>query len=118
MRRTFHTALGHMDMSDDYRFNQSTAHYNAQMEEDDPAVLKAIKARVASGQWETVGGLWAEPDTNMPTGESLVRQALYGQRYFEKHFGSRHTVCWLPDCFGLSGAMPQLLTQAGIDNFF
>src|SRR3569623_1177068 len=80
MRRTFHTALGHMDVSDDYRFNQSTAHYYAQMEEDDPAVLKAIKARAASGQWETVGGLWVEPDTNMPTGESLVRQALYGQR--------------------------------------
>ena len=118
MRRTFHTALGHMDMSDDYRFNQSTAHYYAQMEEDDPAVLKAIKARVASGQWETVGGLWVEPDTNMPTGESLVRQALYGQRYFEKHFGKRHTVCWLPDCFGFSGAMPQILKQAGIDNFY
>ena len=118
MRRTFHTALGLMDASDDYRFNQSTAQYYAQMEADDPALLQQVKARAASGQWETIGGMWVEPDTNMPTGESLARQILYGQRYFEKHFGRRHTVCWLPDCFGFSGALPQLLKQGGIDSFF
>jgi alpha-mannosidase len=118
MRRTFHTALSLMEASDEFRFNQSTAQYYAQMEEDDPALLKAIKARVASGQWETIGGMWVEPDTNMPTGESLVRQVLYGQRYFERQFGVRHTVCWLPDCFGFSGALPQILKQGGIDNFF
>jgi alpha-mannosidase len=118
MRRTFHTALGLMDASDDYRFNQSTAQYYAQMEEDDPALLQQIKARAAAGQWEVIGGMWVEPDTNMPTGESLTRQILYGQRYFEKHFGKRHTVCWLPDCFGFSGALPQLLRQGGIDSFF
>jgi alpha-mannosidase len=118
LRRTFHTVLGLMEASDDFRFNQSTAHYYAQLEEDDPALLNAIKARVASGQWETIGGMWVEPDTNMPTGESLGRQILYGQRYFEKHFGKRQTVCWLPDCFGFSGALPQLLKQGGMDNFF
>ncbi|MEQ1769104.1 MAG: glycoside hydrolase family 38 C-terminal domain-containing protein [Devosia sp.] len=118
MRRTFHTALSLMEQSADYRFNQSTAHYYARMEQDDPAVLDKIKARVKSGQWEVLGGMWVEPDTNMPTGESLVRQILYGQRYFEKHFGARHTVCWLPDCFGFSGALPQLLRQGGIENFF
>ena len=118
MRRTFHTALSLMEASDDFRFNQSTAHYYAQIEQDDPALLKAIKARVKSGQWETIGGMWVEPDTNMPTGESLARQILYGQRYFEKHFGKRHTVCWLPDCFGFSGALPQILKQGGIDSFF
>ncbi|RYE08129.1 MAG: alpha-mannosidase [Hyphomicrobiales bacterium] len=118
MRRTFHTALGLMEASDDYRFNQSTAHYYAQLEEDDPALLQQIKAKAAAGQWEVTGGMWVEPDTNMPTGESLTRQILYGQRYFEKHFGKRHTVCWLPDCFGFSGAMPQLLKQGGIDSFF
>lgn len=62
--------------------------------------------------------MWVEPDTNMPTGESLARQVLYGQRYFEKTFGTRHTVCWLPDCFGFSGALPQILKQGGIDSFF
>ncbi len=118
MRRTFHTATALMRESRDYRFNQSTAHYYAQVAEDDPALFDRIKARVASGQWEVVGGMWVEPDTNMPTGESLARQILYGQRYFEKQFGKRHKVCWLPDCFGFSGALPQLLKQGGIDSFF
>ncbi|MGM4912913.1 alpha-mannosidase [Rhizobium sp. 768_B6_N1_8] len=118
MRRTFNTALSLMERSDDFRFNQSTAHYYAQMEEDDPDLLERIKKKVAEGKWETVGGMWVEPDTNMPTGESLARQVLYGQRYFEKHFGLRHTVCWLPDCFGFSGALPQVLQLGGIDSFF
>lgn len=123
-RRTFSTALTHMDGSNAYlertafRFNQSTAHYYAQLEEDDPALFEKIKAKVASGGWETIGGMWVEPDTNMPTGESLTRQLLYGQRYFEQKFGVRHDVCWLPDCFGFSGALPQLLQQAGIRSFF
>ena len=118
MRRTFNTALSLMERSDDFRFNQSTAQYYAQIEEDDRDLLERIKKEVAEGKWETVGGMWVEPDTNMPTGESLVRQVLYGQRYFEKHFGLRHTVCWLPDCFGFSGALPQILRLGGIDSFF
>jgi alpha-mannosidase len=118
LRRTFHTAIGLMEGSEDYRFNQSTAQYYVQLAEDDPDLLKAIKARAAVGRWETIGGMWVEPDTNMPTGESLARQILYGQRFFEKEFGRRHTVCWLPDCFGFSGALPQLLKQGGIESFF
>lgn len=118
MRRTFHTALSLMERSPDFRFNQSTAHYYAQMEADDPELLARIKGKVADGSWEVIGGMWVEPDTNMPTGESLVRQILYGQRYFEKTFGARHKVCWLPDCFGFSGALPQLLRQGGIESFF
>ena len=61
--------------------------------------------------------MWVEPDTNMPSGESLARQILYGQRYFERAFGVRHRVCWLPDCFGFSPALPQLLRQGGLDSF-
>ena len=118
MRRTFHTALSLMEKSADFRFNQSTAHYYNQMEADDPALFKAIGEQARAGNWETIGGLWVEPDTNMPTGESLARQVLYGQRYFEKNFGARHTVCWLPDCFGFTGAMPQILQQGGISSFF
>ncbi len=118
VRRTFHTARGLMAQSADFVFNQSTAAYYHQLETDDPELLEAIKPLVASGQWETLGGMWVEPDTNMPTGESLVRQVLYGQRYFERVFGVRHTVCWLPDCFGFSPAMPQVLRQGGIENFF
>ena len=84
---------------------------------DDPASVRRIRSAVASGQWETIGGMWVEPDTNMPSGESLARQILYGQGYFERAFGVRHSVCWLPDCFGFSPALPQLLRQGGIDRF-
>ncbi len=118
LRRSFHTALSLMRRSPDFRFNQSSAHYYAQIEADDPELFAAIRARVAAGQWETIGGMWVEPDTNMPTGESLARQILYGQRYFERAFGVRHRVCWLPDCFGFSPALPQLLRQGGLDSFF
>ncbi len=118
LRRTFHTALSLMERFEGFRFNQSTAHYYAQIAEDDPKLFDAVLEKVKTGQWETVGGMWIEPDTMMPSGESLARQILYGQRYFEKTFGARHTVCWLPDCFGFSGALPQLLKQGGLENFF
>jgi alpha-mannosidase len=116
--RTFSSVIGLMDRHPGFRFNQSTAQLYAFLETDDPALFTQIKERVASGQWEPIGGMWVEPDTNMPTGESLVRQLLYGQRYFERTFGRRHTVCWLPDCFGFSPALPQILRLAGIDGFF
>lgn len=118
LRRTFHTALGLMERSESFRFNQSTAHYYWQLEKDDPALLARIKDKVKSGQWEVLGATWVEPDTNMPTGESLTRQLLYGQRYFERTFGGRSNICWLPDCFGFSPALPQLLNQAGVNSFF
>jgi len=116
--RTFSTMIGLMERYPDFRFNQSTAQLYAYLEEDDPGLLERIKAKVTSGQWEPIGGMWVEPDTNMPTGESFVRQLLYGQRYFEKMFGRRHTVCWMPDCFGFTAAFPQILRQGGIDAFF
>ncbi|MEX2036217.1 MAG: glycoside hydrolase family 38 C-terminal domain-containing protein, partial [Xanthobacteraceae bacterium] len=118
--RTFHTAIDLMDRFRDYRFNQSTAQYYAWLEEDDPALLPRIKEKITSGQWEPIGAMWVEPDTNMPTGESFVRQLLYGIRYFDKAFGrkQRTTVNWLPDCFGFSPALPQLLRLAGLDSFF
>jgi len=116
--RTFHTMVGLMDRHPEFRFNQSTAQLYAFLAEDDPALFARIKEKVASGQWEPIGAMWVEPDTNMPTGESFVRQLLYGQRYFERTFGRRHTVCWLPDCFGFSPALPQLLRLGGVDSFF
>jgi alpha-mannosidase len=116
--RTFCSVIGLMERDPDFRFNQSTAQLYAFLEAEDPALFQQIKQKVASGQWEPIGGMWVEPDLNMPTGESLVRQLLYGQRYFERTFGRRHTVCWLPDCFGFSPALPQILRLAGIDSFF
>ena len=118
LHRTFHTALSLIERHEEFRFNQSTAHYYWQLEQDDPALLARIREKAESGAWEVIGGTWVEPDTNMPTGESFVRQLLYGQRFFERAFGARSTVHWLPDCFGFSPALPQLLRQAGIDSFF
>jgi len=116
--RTFHTMIRLMDRHPDFRFNASTAQLYAFLEEDDPKLVAEIKKKVAAGRWEPIGAMWVEPDTNMPTAESLVRQLLYGQRYFERLFGKRHAVCWLPDCFGFSPALPQLLRLAGIEHFF
>jgi len=117
-RRTFSTITGLMERYPELRFNQSSAQLYAFVEHDDPALFARIQERVRSGQWEPVGGMWVEPDINMPAGESLARQLLYGQRYFERTFGTTHRVCWLPDCFGFSPALPQLLRLAGIDSFF
>jgi alpha-mannosidase len=117
-RRTFHTALRLMERYPEFRFNQSSAQLYALIEEEDPALFARIKEKVAAGQWEPIGGMWVEPDLNMPSGEALVRQLLYGQRYFQRAFGATHTVCWLPDCFGFTPALPQLLRGAGIEYFF
>jgi alpha-mannosidase len=115
--RSFHTAAGLMSRYDEFRFNQSSAQIYEFVESDDPALFEEVRKRVAEGRWEPVGGMWVEPDANMPCGESLVRQLLYGQRYFRSRFGFTHDVCWLPDCFGFSPALPQLLRGAGIESF-
>ncbi|MEO6298075.1 MAG: glycoside hydrolase family 38 C-terminal domain-containing protein, partial [Paracoccaceae bacterium] len=118
--RTFHTALQLMDQFPEFRFNHSTAQLYDFIGRDDPALLATITEKVASGQWEPLGGMWVEPDTNMPCGESLIRQLLYGIRYFDKQFGrdKRSTVCWLPDTFGFSPVLPQLLKGAGMTAVF
>lgn len=117
-RRTFHTAIDLMDRYPDFRFNQSTAQLYEFVETEDPELFAAIREKVASGQWEIIGGTWVEPDTNMPTAESFCRQFLYGTAYFDKAFGKRSRVHWLPDCFGFSPALPQIMRLAGIDSFF
>lgn len=82
-----------------------------------PYVFERVKAKIASGQFHPIGGSWVEHDTNMPSGESLVRQFLYGQRFFESNFGARSTTSFLPDTFGQSPQIPQLCRQAGMDRF-
>lgn len=117
-RRTFHTVLGLMDRYPELYFNQSSAQLYAWIERDDPALFEKIQTHVRAGRWELVGGMWVEPDGNLPAGESWVRQLLLGQRYFESRFGRRARVAWLPDSFGFTGALPQLLVSAGIPYFF
>ena len=117
-RRTFHTVIGLMDRYPELYFNQSSAQLYAWIEHDDPTLFERIQAYVRAGRWELVGGMWVEPDGNLPAGESWVRQLLFGQRYFESRFGRRAKVAWLPDSFGFTGGLPQLLVSAGIPYFF
>jgi alpha-mannosidase len=117
-RRTLWTAVGLLERHAELHFNQSSAQLYAWLEEDDPQLLARIDGLAGGGRFEPIGGMWVEPDCVMPAGESLVRQLLYGQRYFAGRFGAPHTVCWLPDCFGFTPALPQLLRGAGIERFF
>jgi alpha-mannosidase len=117
-RRTFYTVTGLMDRYSDFHFNQSSAQVYAWIEQDDPALFEKIRTQVKAGRWELIGGMWVEPDGNLLSGESWVRQLLFGQRYFESRFGRRVNVAWLPDSFGFNGGLPQLLVSAGIPFFF
>ncbi|HEX8919418.1 MAG TPA: glycoside hydrolase family 38 C-terminal domain-containing protein [Chloroflexota bacterium] len=117
-QRTYHTMVALMERYPEFRFHQSSAQIYAFLEQDDPDLFKQIQEKARAGQWEPIGGMWVEPDANMTSGESMVRQLLYGQRYFRRQFGSYHTVCWMPDCFGFTPGMPQILLGAGITNFF
>ncbi|HYZ72040.1 MAG TPA: alpha-mannosidase, partial [Chthoniobacterales bacterium] len=117
-RRTFYTMTGLIDRYPEFHFNQSSAQVYSWIEQDDPALFEKIRAQVKAGRWELIGGMWVEPDGNLLTGESWVRQLLLGQRYFESRFGRRVNVAWLPDSFGFNGSLPQLLVSAGIPFFF
>ena len=117
-RRTFASVLSLMDRYEDFVFNQSSAQLYAWIEAEAPDLFARVRERVAAGRWEPVGGMWVEPDCQTPSGESIVRQLLYGQGYFEDRFGRRSKVAWLPDTFGFSPAVPQLLRGAGMDGFF
>lgn len=116
--RTFHSMVQLMDQFPEFRFNHSTAQLYDFVAEDDPALLEAITAKAQRRQWEPIGAMWVEPDTNLPCAESLIRQLLYGIRHFDKTFGQRSTVLWIPDVFGFSPVLPQLLRQAGMTALF
>ncbi|MGH9299386.1 MAG: alpha-mannosidase, partial [Acidimicrobiales bacterium] len=115
--RTFSSALRLMDDEPDFVFVCSQAQQHAWMEEDYPALFEAMKEKVAAGQLEPVGSMWVEPDTNLPSGESLVRQLVHGKRFFLDRYGVETVDCWLPDAFGYSGNLPQILQSAGVRYF-
>src|SRR5215208_4124621 len=117
-RRTFASVLSLMERYDDFVFNQSSAQLYEWIEAGSPEIFERVRRRVDEGRWEPVGGSWVEADCQIPSGESMVRQMLYGQRYFEEKFGHRSRVAWLPDAFGFSPALPQLLRGAGMEGFF
>jgi alpha-mannosidase len=115
--RSFANQLELMERYPEHRFLASSAQHYAWLEEDAPALHERVRERVREGRWEATGGSWVEPDLNLPSGESLVRQLLYGQRDFEARFGERCRIFWAPDTFGYNGQLPQLLRGAGIDRF-
>ncbi len=84
IRATFHSVLDRMDEYPGFVFSGSSAAFYAWLRDTDPALFSRVKARVQEGRWEIVGGWWIQPDANIPCGESLVRQALYGQRFFQR----------------------------------
>ena len=117
--RTFATVLRLMEQYPDFRFLCSQAQQYAWVQERSPELFKQIAARVREGRWEAGGAMWVECDCNVPTGESLVRQILHGTRYWEQTFGERgrQRHLYLPDTFGFSAALPQLMALAGLDTF-
>ncbi len=115
--RTFVNQLYNMDKYPEYIFGASQPQQFEWIEKRYPELFEKLKAKVASGQLEVQGGMWVECDTNVPSGESIIRQNLYGKRYWKEKFGKDMRMCWLPDVFGFSGNMPQLLKKCGIDYF-
>ncbi|QPC81271.1 alpha-mannosidase [Phototrophicus methaneseepsis] len=116
--RTFSNVLRLMEQYPEYHFTQSQPQLYKYTEQVYPEIFEGIKQRVAEGRWELIGGTWVEPDCNATGPESLARQFLLGRTYFRKHFGDVDTpVLWLPDTFGYSWALPQLIKQAGMEYF-
>ena len=117
VRRTFGTALQLMNEYPDYTYTQSAAQYNEWIAEKYPAMNDEIRSRIKEGRWEIVGGMWVEPDLNMPDGEALTRSLLLGKRFFQKQYGVDVRIGWNPDSFGYNWQLPQIYKRAGIDYF-
>ncbi|MFN3256644.1 MAG: glycoside hydrolase family 38 C-terminal domain-containing protein [Ilumatobacter sp.] len=115
--RTFASATALMDDDPSYVFSCSQAQQYAWIEERHPGLFGRIRERVERGQWVPVGGMWVEADMNLPSGESLARQIVFGQRYFESRFGKRCREVWIPDVFGYPAGLPQLFRAGGMDRF-
>jgi alpha-mannosidase len=117
VHRTFFTTLQLMNEYPEFRYSQSAMQYYAWMEEKYPDLFAEIKQRVKEGRWEVVGGMWVEPDFNLPDGETTVRELLLGQRYAKEHLGTDVHVGWNPDSFGFSWQLPQIYRKSGLDSF-
>lgn len=107
-----------LDRYPEHRFATSQAQQYKWLKSDYPYVYNRVKEHIKKGTFQPIGGSWVEHDTNMPSGESLARQFLYGQRFFESEFGQRCKTFWLPDTFGYSAQLPQLCRLAGMQRFF
>jgi alpha-mannosidase len=117
VKRTFGTALQLMYEYPQYTYTQSAAAYNEWMAQKYPDMNAEIGQRIKEGRWEVVGGMWVEPDLNMPDGESLVRQLLVGKRWYKQAYGVDVRIGWNPDSFGYTWQLPQIYKKSGVDYF-
>lgn len=115
--RSFSTVLALMKKYPEYKFMSSQPQLYKYLSEESPELYEEVKEMVKQGRWEVEGGMWVEADCNLSSGESLVRQFLYGKRFMQKEFGVESKVLWLPDVFGYSAALPQIMKKCGIDKF-
>ncbi|WP_239619130.1 alpha-mannosidase [Cohnella mopanensis] len=115
--RSFSTVLRLMEKYPEYVFLQAQPQLYEYIKQDYPEIYKQIRERVREGRWEAGGAMWLEADCNLTSGESIVRQILYGTRFFKREFDADCTYLWLPDVFGYSWALPQILKKSGIDTF-
>lgn len=117
VQRSFSIVVELMKRYPEYRFVISQPQLLEYLKEDAPTVYSEIKELVKQGRIEIEGAMWVEPDCNLPSGESLVRQIIWGKRFIKEEFGTESKILWLPDVFGYSAAMPQLLKKSGVDMF-
>ena len=116
-RETCGKILALMEKYPQFIYCQSSAQYYRWLEEKYPDIFEKVKRMVKEGRWEVVGGTWVESDGNMPSGESFVRQFLYGKRYFKEKFGVDVKVAWMPDSFGYAWTLPQIMKKSGMEFF-
>lgn len=116
-QRSFSTVLHLMELYGDYKFLQTQPQMYQYIKDYNPELYGRIREKIKTGQWEPDGGMWVEADCNIPSGESLVRQFLHGTRFMEREFGKKCEFLWLPDVFGYSWALPQIMKQCEIDTF-
>ena len=117
VQRSFATVLELMRRYPEYKFMSSQAFLYQNLKEEAPELYEEVKERIREGRWECEGAMWVEADCNLSSGESLVRQVLYGKSFFRDEFGVDNRVLWLPDVFGYSAALPQILKKCGVDWF-
>ena len=116
--RSFSTVLYLMKRYPKYRFFLSQPQLYEYVKEDAPEIFEQVKERVKEGRWEADGAMWLESDSNLTSGESLIRQILYGKKFFNEEFGIKEQeILWLPDAFGFLGALPQIMKRSGIRYF-
>lgn len=117
IKATFRSALDRMNEFPDYVFTSACAFYYKWIEESEPEMFEEIRERIKEGRWAIAGGMWVQPDCNIPCGESFARHLLYSQRYFREKFGIIADTGYNVDSFGHNGMLPQLFSKAGINNY-